>query len=439
MKNARRDSAERNDRIKIVVPALLVTVIGFVVAYQFVEPAPPSKIVIATGSETGAYYKNALKYREALEESGIELELRSTKGSVENLKLLSAGEVDIAFLQGGIGDAEKEPTLRALGSVYREPLWLFHRAAVKVADLRDLADLKVSVGADGSGTRPVATQLLADNGVADRVKLQSLGTDAAIEALLKAEIDALFIVASEAAGSVQKLVHQDGVSLLSFSRASAYVRHHSYLSRIILSQGVLDLGGNVPVKDKTLLAPAATLVVREGFHAALVSIILEVASETHSDLGVLQDAGEFPSSLYTDFPLRKEAKLYHEHGLSFLYRVFPFWVAALADRLKIMLLPLLTLLIPLFKLVPPLYRWRIRSRVHRQYKELLRLEGQIGEEDPAKLAAALDAISKEILDLEIPPSYADELYHLRSHVQIVRSRLAVPADSGADSSDGSAG
>ena len=83
----------------------------------------------------------------------------------------------------------------------------------------------------------------------------------------------------------------------------------------------------------------------------------------------------------------------------------------------------LTLLIPLFKLVPPLYRWRIRSRVHRKYKELLMLEGQIGEEDPAKLAAALDAISKEILDLEIPPSYADELYHLRSHIDMVRQRL----------------
>ena len=33
---------------------ILLAAIGFLIAYQFVEPAPPKKIVITTGGESGA-------------------------------------------------------------------------------------------------------------------------------------------------------------------------------------------------------------------------------------------------------------------------------------------------------------------------------------------------------------------------------------------------
>ncbi|WP_147635918.1 hypothetical protein [Bathymodiolus platifrons methanotrophic gill symbiont] len=38
-------------------PAILLVIAGFWVAYQFVAPPPPKKIIISTGSETGVYYK----------------------------------------------------------------------------------------------------------------------------------------------------------------------------------------------------------------------------------------------------------------------------------------------------------------------------------------------------------------------------------------------
>lgn len=36
-------------------PALLVVAAGFAFAWQYVEPAPPKKVTIATGTEDGAY------------------------------------------------------------------------------------------------------------------------------------------------------------------------------------------------------------------------------------------------------------------------------------------------------------------------------------------------------------------------------------------------
>ena len=61
-------------------PAILITVIGFVIPWQFVNPAPPRHIRIATGTDQGAYYLFAQRYREQLAQEGIELEILTTAG-----------------------------------------------------------------------------------------------------------------------------------------------------------------------------------------------------------------------------------------------------------------------------------------------------------------------------------------------------------------------
>ena len=57
---------------------ILVASIGFVVAYQFVEPAPPKTIVISTGGESGAYYHFAQRYATILARNGVTLEIKAS-------------------------------------------------------------------------------------------------------------------------------------------------------------------------------------------------------------------------------------------------------------------------------------------------------------------------------------------------------------------------
>jgi len=56
---------------KVYGPATLATLAGFVLAYQFVEPAPPRSFVLATGQKEGAYYSFAERYREILAREGV--------------------------------------------------------------------------------------------------------------------------------------------------------------------------------------------------------------------------------------------------------------------------------------------------------------------------------------------------------------------------------
>ena len=409
--------------IKIGGPALAILIAGFAVAIQFVEPAPDGRIGIAGGSPGGAYAAFAERYSELLGRTGVELTVRETSGSIENLRLLQdpASGIQVALVQGGTGQPAKMPGLMSLASLYFEPLWVFHRGARPFRRLSDLHGRRIAIGAKGSGTRSLALQLLADRGVADDATLSPLGGADAATALRRGEIDAAIMVAAPRAAYVRGLLGAEGVHLMDLERAEALARRHRFLSRIHLPMGVIDLSNNVPPSDIAMLVPTATLVARDDLHPALVELILREATRVHRDGGLLETPGAFPSALHLDFPIGEHARRYMEQGPGFLQRFLPFWVANFLDRTKVMLLPL-------FRILPPTYRWRMRSRILRSYADLARLEQALGArkpgDDTASFAAELDRIENAVRDIHLPPGYLDAVYTLRVHVGLVRERLA---------------
>jgi len=410
-------------------PALILLVAGFAVAYLFVEPAPPGRIEIATGSRGGAYFSFAQRYREIVAEEGVELVVRETSGSIQNLGLLDdpASGVQVALVQGGTGDPAASPHLMSIASLYYEPVWLFHRGADSVRRLSDLRGKKVGIGAEGSGTRAMAQLLLRENGITDETKHLPLDGPAAAEALQQGLVDAAFIVASPKAEFVRVLLADPEIQAMDFKRADAYSRRHRFLSQVRLPQGVIDLARNVPRSDITLVAPTAALVARNDLHPALVELLLHAAEAVHRSGGLFEDTGEFPSALHVDFPLSDDARRYLKSGPSFLQRYLPFWFANFLDRTKVMILPLLTLLFPLFRILPPTYRWRMRSKVIRCYKNLARLEEELRDRVPGEsvssLVAELDRIEGEVRDMHIAPGYLDIAYALRLHIDLVRAQI----------------
>ncbi|UCH75181.1 MAG: ABC transporter substrate-binding protein [Rhodospirillales bacterium] len=427
-----RGRREENLKESAVIggPALLLLVVGFAVAYLFVEPAPPDRIEIAAGARGGAYFAFAERYRDIVAAQGVELVVRETSGSIENLGLLDdpTSDVQIAFVQGGTGDPTESPDLMSLASLYYEPIWLFHRAGDSIERLSDLNGKTIAIGADGSGTQPVARMLLRENGVADGTKHLSIGGWAAVDALRQGVVDATFIVASPEADFVNALLADDAVQAMNFRRAAAYSHRHRFLSEVTLPQGVVDLARDIPPADITLVAATATLVARKDFHPALVALLLQTAQQVHRDGGMLEGVDRFPSGRHVDFPLSEDARRYLKSGQNFLQRYLPFWVANFLDRTKVMLVPLLTLLYPLFRMLPPVYRWRMRSKVARCYQDLSRLEGDLrgmaAGDDIATFTAELDRIEDVVRELHVSRGYLDSVYALRLHIEMVRAEVA---------------
>ncbi len=405
--------------------------VAFMVTYQFVEPAPPNTLSIATGSPQGAYYKFAREYQQLLARDKIRLVIRQTSGSRENLELLRRGEVDAAFVQGGIGSREKYPGLLGLGSLYYEPLWVFTTLSPQPTFLSGLAGRRIAIGPEGSGTRVIARQLLRVNGIeVPENELTGLGGAAAREALLAGRLDAVFVVASLAAPLVQELLRAPGVKPMNFVRAPAYAMHYRFLSHVRLPEGVVDFGADIPAQTVNLVSPAATLVVRQELHSALAGLLIQIASRVHGHDPFLQDRShKFPSPDLLDFPLHEEAERFYQYGPPFLQRYLPFWAAIIIDRLKIMLLPLLALLLPLMRILPITYRWRMRSRISHWYNETQVIDYGIRQEKvtPVKVRealATLASIEDEVRNISVPLPFASELYNLRQHIDMLRRQIS---------------
>ncbi len=431
MKTKVRLFLESVGKINVFTPAIILAVIGFVVAYQFVGPAPPREIVMATGSSGGAYASYGEAYAKILARDGITLKLINTSGSVENLKLLEndSSHVDLAFAQGGLASLVESDRLVTLGSLFFEPLWIFHNDRIDPKRLVDLQGLRISVGAEGSGTKELVQELLTVNGVdSQNSTLLPYKSQKAADKLLQGDIDVACFVGNPHSKTIMGLLHSEQVKLMGIDRAAAYAMQYKYLHVLNLAEGVIDMVRNLPPQDRSLIAPAGQLVANSDLHPALIGLLLQAAEEVHHHGGLFEREGEFPTPRFLDFQLSDEASRYYKHGPPFLQRYLPFWIANFLDRMKIMLLPLLALLFPLFKIMPAIYRWRMRSRIYRWYAELEEIDGAINREQSASNKAnhldQLNTLDQKVLNVSVPLSYSEELYQLRLHINLLREKLA---------------
>jgi TRAP transporter TAXI family solute receptor len=417
-------------------PQLIWVSVGIVIflaalAYvMFAKASPPASIVIAAGAKDGQYYFFANRYAKELKRNGITVQVRETQGSAENLELLTdpVGKVSVALVQGGMADPEQHSELRALGSLYREPLWIFLRRDLEITRLGQFAGLRIAVGKKGSGTRLVVMQLLGACGVgADQATLIDAGGQEAADRLEKGSVDAACFVASIDAGYVQRLGRSSRVRLMSLEEQEALTRRFRELSPVMIPAGLLDLAHDAPPETTALVAPAALLVVRSTIHPALASVLLEAARRVHARGDALSSPGEFPSAKYVDLPLSDEAEHYYRYGPPFLQRVLPYWLATFVDRVKILALPLIVLAMPVIRATPPLFRWRTRRKVYRWYAQLRELDPLMSEKISAAEAQVrltrLREVEMQLARVETPLSYMEEYYNLRAHMALVHRCL----------------
>ncbi len=412
------------------VIAIAVSALVMVVAFTFVEPPPPDSLRIAAGSPGGAYHAFAERYREILAQSGLNLEVIETAGSVENLQLLTNDEnpVEVALLQGGVL-YENPGGLVALASVFVEPLWVFYRSPTRPRHLSDLAGLRLAVGAEGSGTRRLALHLLSQNGISKvNAELFDMPSLEAAAALRAGEVDVVFYVANASARVVQDLLRASGVRLMNLTRAEAYSQRDHAMATTVLHAGAIDLALGIPDEDVELLAPTASVIAREDVHPALVSMLLQAMQDVHKEGGLFEAPEAYPAPERLILPSHDEADRFFRSGPPFLQRVLPFWIANLVDRLIVLAIPLLTLIIPLIRVLPPVYRWRMRAKVNRLYASLAKLEAGFGTGSVEKTAALaeLERIETYAEGLELPASYVSELYELRFYIERVRALILEP-------------
>lgn len=413
--------------LTVSIPVLLLIIASFYITSQFIQPAPKKELVIATGSKTGNYYTTALAYQSLLKEEGIDVKILNSAGSVENLKLLKEKKADIAFVQNGI--AGNQNNVELLASIYYEPLWIFYKNdKYKMDYVIELIGKTIAIGQTQSGTEHLSRMILKDNGINhSNSNLINLPTQDAKEKLIQGEIDALFIVSSAQSQSVQELLENPNVNVLSIKRAKAYSRKYAFLEALKLYEGTINLYKNLPDEDVRLLSTTANLVTNNNVPPELIRILMKKVKVIHSQKSLFAKDNQFPNINNTNLAINEEAKKYLANGDSFLEKIFPYWIASNIDRLKILIIPLLTLLFPLFKGVFPLYQWTMRSKIYRWYETLNDVDKQIPSmtnEELNKNIIYLENLKIEIQnETKVPLAFMGEYYNLIMHMDLILNRL----------------
>ncbi|HEU4382477.1 MAG TPA: TAXI family TRAP transporter solute-binding subunit [Anaeromyxobacteraceae bacterium] len=415
-------------RLLIAAAVALALVVG---AWSLLsEGIPPRTVTMATGPEGGDYAEFGKRYRALLAASGVDLRLAPTAGAVENLSRLRnpRSGVKVGFAMAGVSGAEASGLL-SLGTIGYEPLWYFERTAGRGTAAEGIAGKRISIGPEGSGTRALALQILSLLG-ADRKGsgLLGLAPKEAAERLLRGEIDGFAMVASWDAPLVRELAASPHVSPTSLPRADAVVALNPHLTKVVLPSGVGDLPRDLPPKDVVLLASKSSLVIREDLHPAIQYLLLQAASKIHSGPGIFHRAGTFPAPEAIDIPLSEYAARYHTTGSPFLQRHLPFWLWVLAERLLVILVPLVGIAYPLIRIGPGVYQAVMQRRIVVLYGELKVLEMELENRPPgasaADLVPRLEALEARAGHLRVPLMYSQMLYTLKVHIQLVRDRLA---------------
>jgi TRAP transporter TAXI family solute receptor len=417
-----------------VGPFIFLAVTLLVLAYWWLDPNPPKRVTLATGPAQSAYEEFGKRYAKALAAEGIEVVLKPSDGSAANLQLLREGKVDLGFVQGGTSDytAADEEKLSSLGSLFVEPLWLFYReesakkvtATATLSALTQLQGLRINMGTPGSGVPSLMNKLLESNRI-DPASLKESKMDQtpATMAFLGGEIDAIVFASAPESLMVQMLLQTPGVKLMNFAQSEAYSRRFPFLSPTVLPRGVVDLAGNIPPEDVRLVAPTTALITRNTTHPALLQLFSQAGNQIHGSAGWFKRAREYPSIENNELPIAKEAERAIKTDAPLLQRYLPFWVANLIERMWLVMGIIIAIMLPLSRIIPPLYAFRVRSRIFKWYGQLRNIENRINTEDSRELLQELNQLESRAEKVSVPLSYTDELYALRSNINLVRSKL----------------
>jgi TRAP-type uncharacterized transport system substrate-binding protein len=415
------------------VAVIVVGVVAFALIYFF--PASPSKVVIATGVKGSSFEYYGKQYREIFARHNIELELRPTAGALDNLIELRKpnSDVQIAFVTGGLSNGKHAPGLLSLGTIYNQPFWIFYSSNAALDRLSQLKGKRIAVGPPGSGTRYAALKILGKAGVnSNTANMLTYGGSAAVKALNDGFVDIAWMVGAPNATAIQSLLRNPKDRLMSFPMAEAYTRIFPELVRLVLPQGVVDIGKGIPPDDVQLVGTTTKVLVRSDLHPEIVQLLLQAMVEIHGKADIFQHNGDFPKATDVEFPVANAAVDFYKNGPSFMQRHLPLWLSVHAQRAIAALIAAVAIGFPLFRFLPQIYNWLTRRRLIYWYGQLKALEASFEAspelENLNEKQAAVERIEEAVSHIRIPLTFSDQLYNLRSHIDIVRRKIALRAN-----------
>ncbi len=187
----------------------------------------------------------------------------ATQGSVENVRAVAAGALDMALTQANVAFyahsgagpfADREPLveLRAVANLFPEAVQLVTRRDSGIESVRDLKGKRVSLGEPESGTLVITDIVLGGYGLGRgdlTASFERVGT--AGDMLVAGEIDAFFMVSGYPMTAISQTAESIPIRLVQIlgPEADKIRKSYPFLGADVIPAGTYDgVGGTVTLK-----------------------------------------------------------------------------------------------------------------------------------------------------------------------------------------------
>ena len=129
------------------------------------HPREPQNLVISTASPGGTYIiigEQLARILETYPKKGIgQVRSRPSAGSIENINRLVSSEADLALMVAPVlASHPQRRKVRALLALYSDVWQVVVRRDASIRGLQEMKGKRIFIGADGSGTKWLATRML---------------------------------------------------------------------------------------------------------------------------------------------------------------------------------------------------------------------------------------------------------------------------------------
>ncbi|BDW10627.1 hypothetical protein PSHI8_07090 [Polynucleobacter sp. SHI8] len=407
----------------IFIAALIMVVI-------YLEPTPPKKIRVA------GYISLVEPIKEYFEKEGFEVESLSTEGSIQNAELLAAdhSNVDVAFIQGGSISKELASKIQSLGSVAYEPVWIFYQKSLgkEINTLKDLSKLRVGVGPEKGGTRPLVKELFLLEGISIEKNQHFIvdSYDNNNRDFQEGKLDAIIVVTPFLSPDIQKLLREPQVKLFNFDLASAYVKKIPHIEEVTIPKGSIEIEGMIPPRDVKLIATTTSLAIRKDFNKDLQFLMLIAMKNLNRnpDMMFFSKRQEFPAYMDATIEASQVALKFYDYGIPEIMRYFPHSIAGFANRFWVLMLSFATIIYTLTKFNVRLSAIRYRMKLREGYRKLLQIEkkvyvNKLQEEDYKKLIFEIDQLNLEISNEKVPFGFEQEYFQFMLASKLYENKI----------------
>jgi TRAP-type uncharacterized transport system substrate-binding protein len=405
-------------------------VIALISLIYYLEPTPPKKIRVA------GYTTLVEAIKDYFEKEGFEVESVASVGSVQNAELLAAknSNVDVAFIQGGAIDKELASKIQSLGSIAYEPVWIFYQKSLgkKITTLKELSKLRIGIGPEKGGTRPLVKELFLLDGISiennSNFKVDSYENNDS--EFLEGKLDAIIVVTPFLDPSIQKLLREPRAELFNFDLASAYVKKIPHIEEVVVPKGSIDVQKIIPSADVKLIATTTSLAVRKEFNKDLQFLMLIAMKNLNRnpDMLFFSKRQEFPAYMDASIEASSVALKFYDYGIPEIMRYLPHSISGFANRFWVMLLSIATMIYTLTKFNVRLraIRYRVKHRIG--YGKLLEIEKRIANKkldvnEQQKLITDIDQLNLNIINETVPSGFESEYFQFMLATELLKNKI----------------